>query len=326
MAQTVAAPLGNTCVLVSSSASTAVCGQSVTYTANIANTSGTGLTPTGTVQFIVNGADLGAPVALNAAGQATCPAISFPMGADRTVEAIYSGDSNFTGGNGSMVQVVQSVAVEPDPSFPALTDLFVGNGAMSDDSIQVTAAGTSTTGCTGVQLISTLSGVQCSTTFGQSFNAVCLFEGNGDDTFQMDSGLTIGAHITAGNGKDCFTLGQGNNLVTPTGSDNGERTPDGQYLHPCVGDGASDAINLGNGCNRVSAGNGNDAITLGNGCYNSVTTGSGIDNVCMGNGSYNAVTLGDGNDNFTAGSGSADVLNCGQGRYNVKTIVGWTIC
>ena len=54
--------------MVVSSANPSVYGQSVTFTATVTNTSSTGVMPTGSVQFVIDGANFGAAVPLNATG------------------------------------------------------------------------------------------------------------------------------------------------------------------------------------------------------------------------------------------------------------------
>ncbi len=69
-------------------------GQSVTFSASVAPIS-TGLpTPTGTIQFEVNGMDLGNPVVLVNGSATSIPTTKVPAGAD-TITAVYSGDSTF---------------------------------------------------------------------------------------------------------------------------------------------------------------------------------------------------------------------------------------
>lgn len=68
-------------------------GQPVSFGATVAGTSGTG-TPTGTVQFTVDGADFGSPVAL-VGGVATTPPSTALSTGSHTVGASYSGDSGF---------------------------------------------------------------------------------------------------------------------------------------------------------------------------------------------------------------------------------------
>ena len=76
-----------------------VYGQPITFTANVAPTSGTG-TPTGTVTFVVDGTPLGSAVTL-VSGVATSAAISSLNYGTHTVTASYSGDSTFGASTGT---------------------------------------------------------------------------------------------------------------------------------------------------------------------------------------------------------------------------------
>ena len=276
-----------------SSANPAVYGQPVTFTASIANISGTGLVPTGTVQFVVDGTNLGTAVPLDATGQAVSPTVSFLAGASHAIQAVYNPSSNFIGGNNSLTQVVQAIAVEPDPSNPALTDLFLGSiGATSNDRVQVNPVGSSST---GVQVHSTLNGVNTQTTYGQSFSTIYVFLQNGNDNVQLANTLTINAVVTAGNGNDNVALGNGSNTVTlGNGNDNVQ-----------AGDG-NDTVTVGNGNDNVQAGDGNDTVTVGN----------GNDNIQLGNGS-DVIVEGNGHDNVTAGNG-ADLVVGGLGQHTIQ--------
>ena len=82
--------------LLSSSVNPSVAGQTVTFTATVSSTSPAAGTPAGMVQFSIDGAGAGAPVALNAVGQATYSTGALPDG-QSSIIAIYSGGSNFTG-------------------------------------------------------------------------------------------------------------------------------------------------------------------------------------------------------------------------------------
>lgn len=68
-------------------------GQAVSFSASVAATNGTG-TPTGTVQFTVDGDPLGSPVSLVGGSAASPPITSLSTGT-HTVGASYSGDSGF---------------------------------------------------------------------------------------------------------------------------------------------------------------------------------------------------------------------------------------
>ena len=69
-------------------------GQSVAFSANVAPLNSGLATPTGTIQFEVNGMDLGKPVTLVRGSATSMATANVPAGAD-TITAIYSGDSTF---------------------------------------------------------------------------------------------------------------------------------------------------------------------------------------------------------------------------------------
>jgi ELWxxDGT repeat protein len=113
-------------VRVDSTLSTSTYGQSVSFTVNV---SGGGPTPTGTVQFLVDGADLGTDVTL-AGGSATSPTTMLLGAGNHTVEADYSGDSNYSANTGTCTQGMSKahLTVTADPqskaygaAVPALT-------------------------------------------------------------------------------------------------------------------------------------------------------------------------------------------------------------
>src|SRR5581483_9410683 len=73
--------------------SAAVYGQTVSFSASVSPVSGSA-TPTGTVQFVLDGSNFGAPVPL-VNGSAVRASISTLSVGDHTVAAIYSGDPAF---------------------------------------------------------------------------------------------------------------------------------------------------------------------------------------------------------------------------------------
>jgi len=82
-----------------SSQNPSVYGQAVTFTATV---TGNGGTPTGTVQFTVDGNGLGAPVSLDASGSATSLPTSSLSAGNHTVAALYSGDTDFQASTGAL--------------------------------------------------------------------------------------------------------------------------------------------------------------------------------------------------------------------------------
>ena len=103
-------------------ARTVVVGQSLTFTATITNTGSPGPTPTGTVTFkdftyqdvTPVTTVLASNVPLNASGQATVTTSSLTAGngflGNHFITAIYSGDTNFSGGSATLVQKVHASA------------------------------------------------------------------------------------------------------------------------------------------------------------------------------------------------------------------------
>jgi len=330
-----------TATAVTSSANPAVYGQPITYTATVTNTSGTtpAPVPVGNVQFVLDGANFGQPVPLNASGQAVLPD-TFLSGATHTVGAVYEpstnsvGNTNFvTSSSNSLTQGVQSIALEPDPSNPALTDRFIGSaGSTSNDQVQVSPVGSSKTGSTGINVQTGLNGVTTQTTYSQSLNAIYVYLQNGNDNVQLAGTLTNNVMVTAGNGNDDVTLGNGNNVVVAgTGYDiiqagNGTNT----VTAGAAGSINNDTITLGNGANDAITvlGNGNDQVTVGNGNNDSVSiNGNGNNTVTVGNGTGDSVTiLGNGNNTVNTGTGSGTVHVPGTGRNTVRLgSKGWKI-
>ncbi len=106
-------------------------GQSVSFTVNV---SGGGPTPTGTVQFLVDGSDFGTAVTLSG-GSATSPSTTLLGAGNHRVEADYSGDSNYSANSGTYTQVVNQapLSIIPDhlsrpvgQANPPLTYAFTG--------------------------------------------------------------------------------------------------------------------------------------------------------------------------------------------------------
>src|SRR5262249_24308599 len=80
--------------VVTSAANPSVFGQSITLTATVtANAPGSG-TPSGTVQFTIDGSNFVSPVSLSG-GSATSGSISSLTVGPHTITAVYSGDGNF---------------------------------------------------------------------------------------------------------------------------------------------------------------------------------------------------------------------------------------
>jgi hypothetical protein len=94
---------------VASSANPSVTGQSISFAAAVVSANGVG-TPTGTVQFLIDGANFGNPVA-PANGSATSASISNLAIGGHTISAVYSGDTAFSASAAaSITQTVNAAA------------------------------------------------------------------------------------------------------------------------------------------------------------------------------------------------------------------------
>ncbi len=89
-------------------------GQSVTFTAQVTPRQNGGPTPSGTVQFICNGSNIGKPVVL-LLGQAQFTTSTLPAGSDQIV-ATYSGDVNYLASSGLLIE---TVSVQPPLTISA---------------------------------------------------------------------------------------------------------------------------------------------------------------------------------------------------------------
>jgi hypothetical protein len=102
-----------------SSASLSVFGQAVTFSATVTSASGSG-SPTGTVQFVLDGKNLGRPVSLSE-GVATSNVARALSVSNHVIQAIYSGDATFATSRGESQQKVlkastRAIATVGNPS------------------------------------------------------------------------------------------------------------------------------------------------------------------------------------------------------------------
>ena len=118
-------------------------GQPVTFTAAVTPASGSG--ETGTVQFVIDGANAGGPVTIsNSNGTATYTTSSL-AGGSHSVVAIYSGDANFAGSTSSTF--TQSVVYGPAAKLIFVqqpTYAHTGTGLLPAVSVAVTDSSGST--------------------------------------------------------------------------------------------------------------------------------------------------------------------------------------
>jgi hypothetical protein len=82
-------------MVVTSSGTPAAVGTTTVFTATVTAVAPGAGTPAGTVQFVIDGVDVGTPATLNSSGQAAYGTSTLVVGA-HTVSARYLGDGNFT--------------------------------------------------------------------------------------------------------------------------------------------------------------------------------------------------------------------------------------
>jgi Bacterial Ig-like domain (group 3) len=137
-----------TSTIVNSSANPSIYGQSVKFTATVANAAGTGIstaTPTGSVQFYVDGAAFGAVVPLSGSGASVtvtsgATATLNVSGSPHTVKAVYTNtDGNFNGSSGTLGQTVN-----PAPTSTTVTSSL--NPSILGQSVTFTATVANTAG------------------------------------------------------------------------------------------------------------------------------------------------------------------------------------
>lgn len=125
-----------------SSASSVVQGNSVTLTATVTSASTTvTTTPTGSVQFTVDDVAVGLPVVLTS-GVATYSLSTTPYtaGTTHTVQATYSGDTNYAGSKGTFSLNVTSATVPDFTLSPATTTVTATHGQAAPGVVFTVAA------------------------------------------------------------------------------------------------------------------------------------------------------------------------------------------
>ena len=160
---------------VTSSVNPSVLAQSVTFTATVSPDNATG-----TVQFKIDGTNLGAPVSLSG-GRATSGAITTLTVGNHTITAVYSGDTTYASSTGTLSggQIVNSTSASTAVTSSA-------NPSASGQSVTFTATVSPSTATGTVQF--TIDG----TAFG---SAVTL--SNGNATSNATTSLTVGNHTVS---------------------------------------------------------------------------------------------------------------------------------
>jgi hypothetical protein len=110
-------PLGGTIVNVGSTASPSTYGQSLSFSVTVVGTSG-GATPTGQVQFQIDGANFGSAVTL-VNGAAASGSIATLAAVGHTITALYAGDPTYASNSGTFAQVVNKAPLTITAASPS---------------------------------------------------------------------------------------------------------------------------------------------------------------------------------------------------------------
>ena len=104
--------------LTASPGSTTTYGQSVSFTATVGPPASGDPTPTGSVQFQIDGSNFGSPVTLDNNGSATSDAISTLTAVGHTITALYSGDPTYAQGSQTLTQTVNPATTTVNVTRP----------------------------------------------------------------------------------------------------------------------------------------------------------------------------------------------------------------
>ena len=115
---------GGTTTAVTSSSNPSVVGQPVSFTATVGPLPPAGGTPTGTVQFTIDGSNFGSPVTLSA-GSASSSTTNSLTQASHTITAVYSGDTTFS--NSTSANFTQTVTADPVAAATGGTGISADN-------------------------------------------------------------------------------------------------------------------------------------------------------------------------------------------------------
>jgi Ca2+-binding RTX toxin-like protein len=200
----------STTIGLTTSITPSVYGQAVTFTATVSPATAGAGTPTGCVTFL-DGTTTLATVSLSG-GAAMYTTDALVLGS-HTITAVYSGDGNFTAStSAALTQTVQTVALEPDPLDPSLTDLFVG-GTSGDDKIDIKSEHDG-------QLIhvkvheTNADQYQFDNTYPSAgINRVIAYGGAGNDTIKVGSEFPLPTLLFGGAGNNTLIGGGSSNIL-----------------------------------------------------------------------------------------------------------------
>jgi hypothetical protein len=212
----------NSATAVSSSVNPSVFGEPVIFSATVSAVAPGSGTPTGQVQLVIDGANVGTPVTL-AGGSASFPSISTLSIGAHTVAVKYLGDSNFATSTGNLPTQTVGKAASATAVSSSVNPSVFGQAVTFSATVSAVAPGVGTP--TGqVQLV--IDGANVGT-------PVALVAGSA--SFPSISTLSVGAHTVAVKylGDSNFATSTGN-LPTQTVNKASTKTTPGSTPNPSV--------------------------------------------------------------------------------------------
>ncbi|MGO4258408.1 beta strand repeat-containing protein [Marmoricola sp. RAF53] len=179
-----AAAVVGTTTTVTSTKNPSTYGELITFSAHVAAADDT--VPTGTIQFSVDGTDIGGPVAVNGNGDATSVTLASPEPGDHLVIAAYTPNAAYALSGAALTQTVQAAGV---------TVGLTSSNASSNQGQAVTFHATVSSDAAGT---GTPGGFVQFRVDGFPFGPAVALDGDGEATSGATTSLTPGAHtVTA---------------------------------------------------------------------------------------------------------------------------------
>jgi hypothetical protein len=263
-------------------------GQATQFTAHLAAAEGTGTPSTGTVQFIVDGSNFGAPVAVSA-GSATSTSTSTLSTGNHTVGAIYSGDANFLGSSAtattqhvvkaqtttSLVQDINPTTHGQAVTFTATVGVVTPGTGSPGGAVQFTIDGNPVG--TAVSMTGDHATLQISSLHAGNHDVVATYNGNADFATSDSATIVHGVdqsqtQVSLTSSDDTAVSGQPLTFtahVSPTG--NGAGDPSGTVTFFAGGDQIGSPVTVVDGAATSST------VSLDAGTHEITATYSGDD-------------------------------------------------
>ena len=128
--------LGTTTTVISSSANPSQSGQSVTFTAGVTSPCGV---PSGTVQFVIDGANYGSPVTLSSGTASTSAS---PANGSHTIVGMYSGSGSFAASNSATFSQTVGSSSKTNPTLSVTNSPVTYNGSPQAAIVSSSVTGT----------------------------------------------------------------------------------------------------------------------------------------------------------------------------------------